>query len=272
MEDVKPYLAILATRFQLLLQYRVAAFAGFATQCWWGVMKIFVLAAFFRNVSGAPLTLAQAITYTWLGQAFLGVLPWNIDPDIAQMVETGNVGYERLRPIDTYAYWFARALAWRTATPLLRAIPMFLLAAVTLPLVGLGDWSWRPPDGMSAMLLFICSMTLTILLSSAITTLNHVGVIALRTVGGVNIVNGFITVFSGMVIPLVLLPGAFQPFLFWQPFAGLVEIPYRIYFGNLAGLRALEGLAAQLLWIGVLVVAGRMAMARVMSRIDMQGG
>src|SRR5947208_2695577 len=103
MEAMRPYLAILATRFQLLLQYRAAALAGFATQLWWGAMKIFVLAAFFQNTTRAPITLAQTITYVWLGQALLGILPWNIDPDIAQMAETGNVGYERLRPVDTYS-------------------------------------------------------------------------------------------------------------------------------------------------------------------------
>ena len=60
---------------------------------------------------GPSITLAQAITYIWLGQAFLGLLPWNVDTEIAAMMRSGNVAYERLRPVDTYFYWFARALA-----------------------------------------------------------------------------------------------------------------------------------------------------------------
>lgn len=32
----RPYLAALRARFLLTLQYRAAALAGFATQCWWG--------------------------------------------------------------------------------------------------------------------------------------------------------------------------------------------------------------------------------------------
>lgn len=269
---LRPYLAVFATRFQLLLQYRAAALAGFATQCWWGVMKILVLAAFFENTRNQPLTLAQTITYVWLGQAFLGVLPWNVDTEIAQMAETGNVGYERLRPVDTYGFWFARFVAFRTATPLLRAVPMFVLAALVMPALGLRDWSWQPPPGLSAAALFILSMTLTIALSASMTTLVHIGVTALRTARGVNIANGLVTALSGMVLPLALMPAWMQPFLFWQPFAGLVDIPYRIYFGNLTGAAALQGLVAQCLWILVFVLVGRACMARIMSRIDMQGG
>ncbi len=44
-----------------------------------------------------------------------------------------------------------------------------------------------------------------------------------------------------MLVPLVLMPGWAQGFLFWQPFAGLVDIPYRIYFGNLTGTGAAAG-------------------------------
>ena len=67
------------------------------------------------------------------------------------------------------------------------------------------------------------------------------------------------------------MPLWLQPFLFWQPFAGLVDIPYRIYFANLIGERALEGLAAQLLWCVLLTLIGRIWMDRVMARVDMQG-
>jgi len=269
---LRPYLAVCATRFALLLQYRTAALAGFATQCWWGVIKILVLAAFYRSDPHQPITLAQAITYIWLQQGFLAVLPWNVDAEITQMVETGNVGYERIRPIDTYFYWFAREAAWRTAAPLLRVVPMFALAGILLPLAGLGDWSWRLPSSLTAFAFFVVSMGLAVLLSAAITVLMDIMVTAFRTSRGSGVVAGFVNALSGMIVPLALLPKSLQPLLFWQPFAGLVDIPYRIYFGNFAGAAALWGLAAQAMWVVILVLLGRLFMARVMARIDMQGG
>jgi ABC-2 type transport system permease protein len=74
-----------------------------------------------------------------------------------------------------------------------------------------------------------------------------------------------------MIVPLVLMPAWMQPYLFWQPFAGLVDIPYRIYFANLTGLAAAAGLAAQCLWVVLFIVSGRVWMAHVMARVDMQG-
>jgi len=111
---LRPYQAVFKARFTLLLQYRAAAFAGFVTQCWWGGIKLMVLAAFFRSVRTTPMTFQQAVDYVWLGQAFLTLLPWSVDPEIARMVRSGDVAYERLRPLDTHAFWYARAIARRS--------------------------------------------------------------------------------------------------------------------------------------------------------------
>lgn len=266
-----PYLAILRARFVLMLQYRAAAFAGFATQCWWGAIKIMVMAAFYASAAHQPINLAQAITYTWLGQAFLALLPWQADSEISEAVESGNVAYERLRPVDTHMLWFARAAAMRAANTSLRLAPMLIVAAIILPTVGLAEWSWRLPPTPAAALLFVVSITLAALLSSGFTVLLNIAVTALKTRRAANMAPVLVTPLSGMIVPLVLLPGWLQPFLFWQPFAGLVDIPYRIYFANLTGNTALLGLAAQSLWVVLFIVIGRAWMKSVMARVDMQG-
>ena len=182
----RPYLAALRARFYLTLQYRAAAWAGVATQGWWGVMKIMVLAAFYHGAGRQPISLGQAIGYTWLGQAFLVLLPWNADPDVVEMVRSGAVAYERLRPVDTYAYWYARALAWTTARVLPRAIPMFALSALLLPLVGLGAWSLRPPPDVWAGVLFVISIICAGLLSTAMVQLVTGVVVATLSPRGAN--------------------------------------------------------------------------------------
>ena len=266
-----PYLAILRARFALMLQYRAAAFAGFVTQCWWGIIKVMVLAAFYAGHGPQPISLAQAITYTWLGQGLLGLLPWNADPEISDAVESGNVAYERLRPVDTHSLWFARAIAQKTGATTLRLVPMFVVAAILLPLAGLGDWAWKMPATPGAAALFAVSITLALLLSSGFVVLLNVAVTALKTRRAANIAATIVNPLSGIIVPLALMPAWAQSFLFWQPFAGLVDIPYRIYFGNLSGAAALEGIAAQLLWVGLFILAGRFWLAEVWARVDTQG-
>lgn len=270
----RPYLAAFRARFQLLLQYRAAALAGFATQLWWGAIRIMVFAAFYGvHAAAAPISLADAITYVWLGQALLAMSPWVADPEIGQAVRSGGVGYDRLRPLDAYGYWYARTLGWMLARALPRAVLMVLAAGIVLPLVGLGAWAWRPPSGVMAALLFVPAFVLMAALGAAILMVANIIVAASLNERGVNaILTPLVIVFSGTLLPLDFYPDTLRPFLHVQPFAGLVDIPFRIYFADLAGTAALQGLALQAGWTLVLVAIGRLAMERMMRRLEMQGG
>ena len=270
---LRPYLAVFRARFQLLLQYRAAALAGFGTQCWWGAIKVMVFAAFLRGEVPSPMTLRQTIDYIWLGQALLTMLPWAADPELARMVRSGDVAYERLRPLDTYAYWYARAVARRTATPLLRAIPMVVATGVLLPSLGLGQWGLAAPAGLAAAAMFAASIVLVIALASAFSTLLDLLVVATLSERGVNtFVAPLSIVFSGSLIPLPLLPEWLQPVMRYQPFAGLLDFPLRIYSGHLAGRFALAALARQAVWALILVAVGKALTIRVMARLQVQGG
>ncbi len=274
MHWARPYLAAFRARFQLMLQYRVAALAGFATQCWWGAIRIMVFAAFYgTHAAAAPISLADAITYVWLGQALLALLPWVADPEIGHAVRTGGIGYDRLRPLDAYGYWYVRTLGWMLARTMPRAALMALAAMIVLPLAGLGDWAWRPPSGMAASLLFIPAFALMTALSAAVVMLANITVAASLNERGVNaVLMPLVIVFSGSLLPLNFFPDAVRPFLQVQPLAGLVDIPFRIYFADLQGTAAVQGLALQAGWTLVLIALGRLAMDRVMHRLEMQGG
>jgi ABC-2 type transport system permease protein len=269
---LRPYLAVLRARFALLLQHRAAAIAGLVTQFWWGGIKAMVLAAFFASAP-APMSLAQAIDYVWLGQALFTMLPWSGDQEIARMVRSGDVALERLRPVDTYAFWYVLAVARRTANPLLRSVPMILLAGVAFHVVGWSKWALGGPVGWEAALLFATSIVFVIALSAAVSTILDILTVATLSDRGVNMIVGpFIIVLSGSLVPLPLFPDWLQPVLRNQPFAGLMDTPFRLYSGHLAGSDAMVSLGRQAFWLVLLVLAGRALMARVMSRLQAQGG
>jgi len=150
---VRPYLALFRARCRVLLQYRAAAVAGFGTQLLFGLVKMMVLEAFYTHARvEAPLSLAHAISYTWLAQAFFHLLPFsaNPDPEVRDMVRSGHVAYELTRPIDLHGLWWARALASRTAPTLMRAVPMILVA---VPFLGL-----EPPASPASALAFVVTI------------------------------------------------------------------------------------------------------------------
>ncbi|MES2343627.1 MAG: ABC transporter permease [Pseudomonadota bacterium] len=260
-----------------MMQYRAAALAGFFTQCWFGAVHVMVLAAFYLGApeaaAASPISLSQAVTYTWLAQGLLAVMPWVGDPEIADGVRSGSISYDRLRPVDAYALWYVRAAGWMTARLAPRVALMILAAGIVLPLIGQGQWAWRPPASLSAALLFAVSETLAIALACSIIMLINIVVVATLNARGVNILmQPLVIVFTGNLLPLALYPDALRVFLFVQPFAGTLDIPNRIYFGALSGQMAWAGIGLQLFWITTLVTLGRWWLGRVMARLEVQGG
>lgn len=269
---LRPYRAAFVSRFLQMLQYRTAAFAGFATQCWWGGIKVMVLAAFYA-AGAAPMPLAQAVTYTWLAQGLLALLPWAGDPEVAQAVRTGAVAYDRLRPVDAYGLWFVRSAGWIAARVLPRLALMAAFAALLLPLAGWGDWSWRPPASLAAGVAFGVSMLLALLLSAALVMLLNVAAVAALDARGINMLAlPVVILLSGNLVPLALLPDGWQRWLLLQPLAGLLDIPARIYFGQWTGADAVGGLLLQVFWIATLAAAGRWALLAAFARLEVQGG
>ncbi|MDM0066586.1 ABC transporter permease [Variovorax sp. J31P207] len=272
---LRPYTAAFASRFLQMLQYRTAALAGFGTQCWWGGIKVMVLAAFYGGAEAGdlPMTLAHAITYTWLAQGLLTLLPWAGDPEVAQAVRTGSVAYDRLRPVDAYALWYVRSAGWIAARVLPRLALMVAFAGVALPLLGWGEWGWQPPAGLAGGLAFAVSALLALLLSVSLVMLLNVAAAAALNERGINaLAVPVVVVLSGNLLPLALLPDPWQTALLLQPLAGLMDIPMRLYVAQFAGWQAAGGLALQAGWTVVLVMLGRWLMARTMRRLEVQGG
>jgi ABC-2 type transport system permease protein len=142
-----------------------------------------------------------------------------------------------------------------------------------MPLLGFGDWGWHLPVSVPAGMLFLISLTLGALLSSAMIMLINVAVAASLNDRGVNALSApLVIVFSGNLLPLLLFPDWLRTVMFVQPFAGLLDIPLRIYFGALTGADAWVGIGLQIFWIAVLAALGHWAMARTLRTLEMQGG
>jgi len=263
---MRAYWAILSARFRMLLQYRAAALAGLGTQLFWGLILVMIYEAFYRSSDlKQPMTYAEVITYVWLGQAMLAMLPWNVDLEVRHIVRSGNVAYELLRPLDLYTHWYFRALSLRTAPTVLRAAPMFLVAMLF--------FGMQPPASVTSAAAWLVSMIAALLLGCALTNLMNVSL--LWTVSGdgvIHLVPAALLVMSGMIVPLPLMPDWAQSVLSVLPFRGVVDVPFRLYVGHLPPARLPLLLTHQLGWTAALIALGRWLMARGTRRLVVQGG
>jgi len=267
---MKGYISLLRLRFMLLLQYRIAAFAGVCTQLLFGFVRVMVFISFYQSTSKAqPISYEGTITYIWLSQAFLGLLPWNGDSEIQAMIRTGNVAYELCRPVDIYNLWFSRAIAQRTAPTILRAIPIFIMALLLLP----SKYAMGGPHSFTSALAWLISMLGALLLSCAIT--NVFNIVTLWTVAGDGITRllpAVIMLFSGMIVPLPLFPQWMQGVLKYLPFSGIVDVPARFYAGHIQPSQIVTLFPIQIIWTILLILFGKWLLARKMKLIVVQGG
>lgn len=260
------YLAIFKCRISSLFQYRAAAIAGLTTQFFWGLVKMIILTAFYaQTIAPQPISLEQAITFIWLGQAFLQLIPWFFDKELEALIRSGNVAYELVRPLDLYWHWFYRSMAMRIVPTMLRCFPVIFLA-------GLFQWL-PPPISIQAGFVFIVSLFFALLLSTAITTL--VAITIFWTISGEGILRLLphtVMILSGMMVPLPLFPEWMQPFINLQPFRGIIDIPNRFYTGVIPVDEASYYLGFQVMWSLILILFGKQMMNRATKKIIIQGG
>ena len=253
---MRAYAAVLSANFRTLLQYRAAAIAGFATQIFWGFVRVMIFEAFFRSTTAAqPMNVDEVTTYVWLSQAFIMLLPWNRDSQIHALIRSGHVGYELLRPVDLYNLWLSRSIAFRLAPTLLRAVPLLMLALLFFGM----DLPSSPAAGAA----FFLSMIGALLISCALTTLLNITI--MWTISGVGVANlsyVAVTLLAGFVVPIPFFPEWAQTVINVLPFRGIVDTPYRLYLGHIPPADMLFHLAHQLAWTIALVLIGRWALSR----------
>jgi ABC-2 type transport system permease protein len=269
---VRPYLATLGAALRSALEYRAAALAGVATQIFWGALRIAVFAAFYASLAvgaRAPISLPQMIDYVWLSQALFAIVPAQRDRAVEAMMRDGTIAYELTRPVDLYGYWYARSLSTRFGATLLRAPLLLVVAFLLAP----EPYALRAPASWAALGLFLAALLLAFLVSAALVTLlSVVAVYSLRSQGALSLLSAGAWLFSGLLLPAPLMPEPIALLMKWLPFGATLDLPLRLYVGQIAPGDAWPVLFQQLAWVAALTLSGRALLGRGLARVVVQGG
>jgi ABC-2 type transport system permease protein len=256
------------------MQYRAAAWAGIGTQVFFGLVRVMIFDALYRSSATVqPMTQAETMSYIWLGQALLMLIPFRPDWELLRSIRTGNVVYEVARPVSLHGVWLARSMADRFGPALLRCPPQIIFSVVVLRLVGWGHLGLGAPASVAGGGLFVISALIGGLVSAAFVVL--ISSMLFWTIAGDGVVaigTAALWLLSGITIPLPLFPDWLQPILNLLPFRAMLDVPFRIYVGDIAPLRALVDIASQIGWLVALVLAGRTSIHAGMRRLVVQGG
>jgi ABC-2 type transport system permease protein len=264
------YYSVLRLRLLNGLQYRSAALAGVATQFFWGFMYIMIFVAFYEHaLQKPPMTLKEVIIYIWLQQSFLAfIMLWFRDNELFDLITSGNIAYELCRPCDLYGFWYAKLLAQRLSSALLRCAPIILVAF----LIPEPYRMTLPPDATTGIL-FLFAILLGLLLLVSISIFIYISVFITMSPVGSLLVFGVLGEFlSGLILPIPLMPGWLQNIVYLFPFRLTADFPFRVYSGHIPQSEAIIGIFQQCIWLIVLVWLGKIAMNKVLKRVVVQGG
>jgi len=264
------YRALFRIRFSNSLQYRTAAIAGLVTQFAWGFMYILAFNAFYTsNPAAFPMTLEQTVSYVWLQQAFMALFfIWFFENSIFADIESGQIAYEMVRPINLYNKWFTQTAANRLARAVLRCVPV-LVVAFLLP----EQFRLVLPNEPLRVALFFLSMLLSMVVVVSFSMLIYISAFYTINSLGTRIVAGVAGDFlAGGYIPIPFFPEVLRRIVELSPFGAMQNMPLLIFSGYLDGAGILQGMLLQVFWAVVLIFIGRILMFRSLKRVVVQGG
>lgn len=271
-EKIKVYMAYLKIKFYEQIQYKVAAWAGVATQFAWGFMNIMLYATFLKNGGGQDtMTLAQTCTYIWLQQATHVLFNFYIyDDNIIEGIESGAVSMELIKPLNIYTSWHARTLGQKMAMTILRFFPILLFVLI----VPLGEYGMMAPPTIFAGVMFAVTFVLSALLLMTMTMLlYYVVMITLSPRGITSAIRLLLDFLSGLAIPIAFMPNIMIKIIKFTPFYYMQNATFSIYNGFISNkIEIFKIVLLQIIWIAILTFIGRKAFDSRIKKISIQGG
>lgn len=257
------YVAVARATARRYSTYRIATLAGVLETSVAAMIRAFVLVAVVRTIGGVGgMSPREAATFAFLAGAIEQTLWITVPLDIDARIRTGDVIVDLQRPVDFQLWWLAHDAGRAACMVLTRGVPPFLFGMVVLGI--------EAPASVASAGLFVVALALGFTVSYAwrfLVTLT--GFWLLDTRGAHSLAGGIVTVASGALLPLTLLPDGMARVARVLPFAAMVQTPFDVFTGERSAIAALAGQAA---WAVVLLVVGRVVLRRAVTKLVVQGG
>ena len=247
--------------------YRTAALAGTFTNTVFGFLLAFVMVAVFRerrDIGGFDSL--DAVTLVFVGQGLYPLTMGSItQAEIADRIKSGEVAVDLSRPYDFQSWWAAVAAGRAFHLGLSRGVVPVVAGGIVMGL--------RWPDSVGVWVLFLVSVGLAAAVSFAWGFLLQLCAFWILDVRGPYQIGWLAAQFlSGLHVPVVVFPDHLEAIVRALPFVALVQLPGELFLGKHSGLAAVGVLLVQVGWLVVLVLAGRLVLARAVRRVVVHGG
>jgi ABC-2 type transport system permease protein len=263
------HVAVATRAFRRYSTYRAATLAGIFTNSVFGVIYSYAyLALWEQRPHAGGYDATDAVTYVWIGQALLmTVALWGggTTDELADRIRSGDIAVDLYRPVNL--------LGWYLAGDLGRAAYHLLTRGLAPTVIGWLLFDIRWPDSPQAAAGVLASILLAVVVSFAVRFLFASSAFWLLDAQGARMLSGVLALFwSGMVLPLVIFPGALKQVALALPWASYLQTPADIWLGQRTGWSLLGGLGLQALWAVVLLGCCQLVLDAATRKVVVQGG
>ncbi|MEV0595835.1 ABC transporter permease [Nonomuraea cavernae] len=258
------YARLVRYGFRKHATYVGAALAGAFTNSVFGVLRAYVLIALWQARPGlAGYDMIDAVTFCFVTQACIGPMQlFGGGLTLTERIRTGDIALDLVRP--------ASLQLWSMAEDLGRAAYLFLVRGVPPMLLGAALFGIVVPAGAGRWAGIFASVLAGIAVSFAWRYLVALSVCWLADDRGVAVFSLVLTtLFSGLLLPLALFPGALGEVARALPWAAMAQAPADVYLGKAP---ALPTLAFQAAWAAALLGLGALGTRAIRHKVVIQGG
>lgn len=261
-----PYAEFVRVGFVNILAFRLRYFTGILTYSLNVTIYYFIWTAIYHpGQSIAGYNMRQMISYVCAGWIIRSFYTNTIDQEMAYEVIEGRIAMDLIKPVSVPWMWISRAMGESAFRLGLLTLPTAFVVAFVFPMQG--------PASREDLFLFLIATLGSFFLMGAIGVLIGTCAIPLKSILAlVRAKQWVIELLSGVLLPMPFFPGRLRAVLAWLPFEHIAYTPLQIYLGKLGRTQALHALAAEWLWVIVLLGLAHLWWNRSLRRITIQGG
>ncbi len=265
--DWQTYRQLFVAGFRRQTAYRLAMFAGLATNVVFGFIRSAILFAAVESAGGelAGYSAGTISAYVWLSQGLLGAIQLTGAAEIGDRIRTGDVAIDFTRPVDVQTWHLAEDLGRAAYSMIPRGVPSVVVGALTFGLV------------MPATVLPYVLGAVSIVIGVAISfycryAINIVGFWLLDTRGVRSLYMVTSTFLAGLYVPVALFPDWLHTLAYLTPFPSILQSPIDVVSGQVTGLDAVGVVGMQVFWLAVTCLVGRVLTTAGRHKLVVQGG
>jgi ABC-2 type transport system permease protein len=260
------FFSLIKLSFKQQLAYRMALWAGLATNLFFGLLRAALLFALYGNLEEVNgLSLAGAVTYVGLTQAMIAYLTMFGSFDLMNTIYTGAIGSDLLKPVSFFVYWMGRDFGKSLVNLLGRGVLFMLAYSVFYPVL--------IPARSEQWIFLVVSLVLGWLVSFAWRFIVSLTAFWSPDARGILRIAFTLSQFlSGFIMPLRLLPDWFNSLIQYTPFPSMVNTSVEVYLGVVGNDSLWNALMLQLVWFIALALVGQWVLRAGIRKLVIQGG